>query len=164
MWLNHPYGNNDGYKPVICFLFTSRRVFGHEASNNHMPPSFPVAHCLSVGPAQPHIRRTGIRRRYSPKGRRRRPSGPARGSGRWPGRKASAASCVSASSTPTADPDSEGLDTPQGRKVRAWRLLCKRSEQRSRRDRQSGSAPAPDGDDADTHGLASGGSGPQKTP
>jgi len=40
--------------------------------------------------------------------------GPARGTGRWPGRKASAASCVSASKTPTADPGSEGLEPRRG--------------------------------------------------
>jgi hypothetical protein len=55
---------------------------------------------------------------YSPKGRpgrRRRPSGSARGSGRW------RAASVSASKTPTAETDSEGLGSRQGRKVRAWR-------------------------------------------
>ena len=118
----------------------------------------------SIEPAQPHIRRRDIRRRYSPKGRRRRPSGPARGSGRWPGRKASEASCVSASKTPTADPGSEGLEPRRGERFERGGSSASEASKRSRRDRQSGSAPAPDGHDADTHGLASGGPGPQKTP
>jgi len=118
----------------------------------------------SVGPAQPHIRRRDIRRRYSPKGRLRRPSGPARGTGRWPGRKASEASCVSASSTPTADPDSEGLEPRRGERSERGGSSASEASKGAAGIGSRGRDRLQAGHDADTHGLASGGSGPKKRP
>jgi len=75
------------------------------------------------------------------------------------GRKASEASCVSASKTPTAETDSEGLEPRRGERSERSGSSANEVSKRSRRARQSGSARR---DDADTHGLASGGSGPKR--
>jgi hypothetical protein len=57
------------------------------------------------------------------------------------GRKASAASCVSAAKTPTAETDSEGLEPRRGERSERGGSSANEVSKRRRRARQSGSGP-----------------------